>query len=183
MDTINIEAKGAIWVVKPDGQVFSGDHATKYKRVRNGIEQVFEAKFKGHKLAQCKTKSGYLEVAQRLGGIRVRMSVHRLIGMAFVKGYADGLTINHINGIKTDNRPENLEWVSLARNTQHQWEIGLVDLRGENNPGHKLTSKQVVYIRRLLQHGIPAHTLAVIAGVSSSTISLIRDGKRWSCII
>lgn len=108
------------------------------------------------------------------------MLVHRLVGMAFVPGYEDGLTINHINGIKTDNRPENLEWVSLARNTQHQWETGLVDLRGEGQPGHKLTSKQVVYIRRLLAQGVPAHTLAVIAGVSDSLMALIRDGKRWA---
>lgn len=69
--------------------------------------------------------------------------------------------------------------MSLARNSQHQWECGLVDLRGEAHPGAKLSSKQVVYIRRLLAHGVAAHTLAVIAGVSDSTIAFIRDGKRW----
>jgi hypothetical protein len=112
-------------------------------------------------------------------GKRVKHTLHRLIGMAFVPGYKEELTINHINGNKLDNRIENLEWVSLARNTQHQWETGLVDLRGEKQPGSKLTSKQVVYIRELLSKGIAAHTLAVIAGVSSSTIALIRDGERW----
>lgn len=121
----------------------------------------------------------HLCVAAMKHGKRVKHTLHRLIGIAFVSGYRDDLTINHINGEKLDNRIENLEWVSLARNTQHQWETGLVDLRGEKNPGSKLTSKQVIYIRELLAKGIAAHTLAVIAGVSSSTIDMIRDGKRW----
>ena len=98
--------------------------------------------------------------------------------MAFVSGYSDNLTINHINGIKTDNHINHLEWVSLARNTQHQWETGLVNLRGENNLHHKLTSKQVVHIRKLLAGGAPAYSLSVIAGVSDSLIYLIRDNRR-----
>lgn len=113
------------------------------------------------------------------GGKRIKHLLHRLVAMAFVQGFQEGLTVNHIDGNKLNNSPENLEWVSLARNTQHQWESGLVDLRGEANPGAKLTSKRVIYIRRLLSQGIAAHTLAVVAGVSPSLIQLIADGKRW----
>jgi hypothetical protein len=172
--------KGIDWIVGGDGSISVGPHRIDQVRVRDGKEQRFSTNFKGGTLSPCKTKSGYLEVATSRNGKRVKELVHRLVGLAFVPGFESGLTINHINGIKTDNRPENLEWVSLARNTQHQWEIGLVDLRGEKQPGHKLTTKQVVYIRRLLSQGIPAHTLSVIAGVSSSLIDMIGRGKRWS---
>ena len=43
---------------------------------------------------------GYFEVASQHNGVRTKELVHRLIGMMFVHGYAEGLTINHINGIK-----------------------------------------------------------------------------------
>lgn len=175
-----VEAKGLKWIVCRDGTIKTPAHTSTYTRTRGGQEQTLTSSFRERVISPYLTRNGYLEVTARKSGERVKALVHRLVGMAFVPGYEGDLTINHINGIKTDNRPENLEWVSLARNTQHQWETGLVDLRGENQPGHKLTSKQVVYIRRLLAQGTPAHTLAVIAGVSPSLIALIRDGNRWA---
>jgi len=150
-----------------------------YSRTRGGKTQELSASFPERTLAPYTTKGGYLEVAATKNGKRIKHTLHRLVAMAFVSGYSDGLTVNHIDGDKANNRPENLEWVSLARNSEHQWETGLVDLRGEKQPGSKLTSKRVIYIRRLLSQGVPAHTLAVIAGVSSSAIEKIRDGLTW----
>ena len=180
MTEMIVVSKGCQWVVHADGTIEAPPHTTTYTRTRRGEGQTFTCEFGRRRLSPYKGRRGYLEVAAQKGGIRVKETVHRLVGMAFVPGYAEGLTINHINGVKTDNRPENLEWVSRARNTRHQWETGLVDLRGERAPGSKLTSKQVVYIRKLLSRGVPAHTLAVIADVSPSTIAFIRDGKRWA---
>lgn len=174
-----VEQKGIKWLVSRDGKIKSVDHETNYTRVRNGKKQVFTSKFKGKDLAQVKTKNGYLEVSSMKHGRRVRCLVHRLIGLAYVPGFEEGLTINHKDGNKTNNAPENLEWVSLKRNTEHQWEFGLVNLRGENAPSSKLTSKQVVYIRRLLASGVPAHTLAIISGMSQAEVAFIRDGERW----
>lgn len=174
-----VDSKGLTWLVGSDGTIGTPPHTSEYTRVRGGKSQTFVASFKGGELSPCVGKHGYLEVAAKKQGKRVKELVHRLVGMAFVPGYQEGLTINHINGSKLDNRPENLEWVSLARNTQHAWESALVDLRGERQPGSKLTTKRVVYIRRLLAQGVSAHTLAIVAGVSQSLIALIRDGSRW----
>jgi hypothetical protein len=176
---IEVESKGLRWFVSSDGDIKTPAHQHTYRRIRGGVEQTMTALFPERPLSPYVTKSGYLEVAAMKEGKRIKESVHRLVAIAFVPGYKDFLSVNHIDGVKTNNRPENLEWVSLARNTQHQWETGLVDLRGEKQPGSKLTSKQVVYIRRLLSQGISAHTLAIVAGVSQSTIAMIRDGKRW----
>jgi hypothetical protein len=174
-----VASKEMKWLVGSDGSIKTPAHTYEYTRVRKGQTQTFSSSYKERTLAQCKTKSGYLEVSAKKNNKRVKHLVHRLIGMAFVPGYCANLTINHIDGNKLNNDPSNLEWVSFARNTQHQWEIGLVNLRGEKAPLHKLTSKRVVYIRRLLAAGIPAHTLAIVAGVSPSTIAGIQTGKKW----
>jgi hypothetical protein len=182
METKLINLKGKDWLVQRDGTIFSPEKTTEVTRTRNGVEQRYSHSTPQKQIAPWKTKSGYLEVSIKHGDKRTKALVHRLVGLAFVPGYEEHLSINHINGIKTDNRPENLEWVTLAENTKHQWRTGLVDLRGDNHPNKKLNGKQVVYIRRLLRQGIPAHQLAVIAGVSSSTIALIQKNQRWSSL-
>lgn len=53
------------------------------------------------------------------------MLVARLVGLAWCEGFADGMTINHINGNSLDNRADNLEWVSIAENIQKGFATGL----------------------------------------------------------
>lgn len=127
-------------------------------------------------------RNGYSTIAVQINGKRKKFLVHRLVARAFVPGYEPHLTVNHINGIKTDNRHENLEWCTLATNTQKQWETGLVDLRADSNPQRKLHSGQVRIIRRLLRSGVSRGDLATLTGVSYSTITLIENGERWSSI-
>lgn len=179
---VEVEAKGRKWIVSSLGNVKAPSQTVNVTRIRNGRMQTFTSFQPERKLSPSLGNHGYLEVSIQINGKRNRETVHRLVGFGFVNGYSEGLTINHINGIKTDNRPENLEWVDLARNTQLQWETGLVNLRGENAPCHKLTSKRVVYIRKLLQQGINPHTLSIVAGVSPELIYFIRDGKRWASV-
>lgn len=158
-------------------------------RVRSASRSIYIQRGKGFisnvapkVISQCVANNGYLEVAIRVGGIRKKYAVHRLVALAFCDGWEEGLTVNHINGIKTDNRPENLEWVSISRNSQHQWQIGLADLRGENQPNHKLTSKRVVYIRKLLSAGVSPNTIAIVADISPAIIYRIQKGKAWKHI-
>ena len=49
----------------------------------------------------------------------------RVIAMTWVDGYEEGMTVNHKNGNRFDNRAENLEWLSLADNIRHGFETGL----------------------------------------------------------
>lgn len=123
---------------------------------------------------------GYPEIAIQINGKRKKFSVHRLVARAFVEGYAPDLTVNHIDGNKTNNNASNLEWVTLSRNTQHQWEIGLVDLRGDNNPQRKLSSGKVRIIRDLIKLGATPNQLGVLLDLSPSLIYMIRDGVRWN---
>lgn len=175
------------WVVVPNHEFFEVTSCGRIRSVPRTSTVIRSGKSwqwtrKPKILSPCVEKNGYLQIASQHNGIRKKYLVHRLVGFAHVSGYEPGLTINHVNGNKLDNRAENLEWVSLSANTEHQWATGLVNLRGDNHPAKKLSSRQVVYIRRLAKKGISCHSLAVIAGVSNSIISLIIQGKRWNSV-
>lgn len=61
--------------------------------------------------------AGYLVVCLRKNNESVRFRVHRLVAQAFVEG--NGTDVNHINGVKTDNSADNLEWCSRSENVKH----------------------------------------------------------------
>jgi hypothetical protein len=99
-------------------------------------------------------------------------SVHRLVAAAFIGPCPDGLQVNHKNGKKPDNRPENLEYVTPRENTRHGFRNGLSRVkRGAESPGAKLTAFQVDWMRRIYRHGeLTQEELAAPFGVSERTV-------------
>ena len=162
------------------GRVRSVDRVSQvYGRLKNGkMQGAFTQKRPGRLLSPCITKSGYLECAFMVDGVRKKLAVHRLVGFAFVDGYFEGASIDHINGNKTDNRKENLEWVTLSENTRRQWASGLVDLRGELAAGSKITNTQAHAVKMLADHGFMVSEIAEWFGISTSLIYKIKHGKR-----
>lgn len=82
----------------------------------------------------------------------------------------------HENGIRTDNRPENLSWKTPAGNQADRWRHGTM-CEGEKNTSAKLTDDDVREIRKLGH--LTLKLIAEMYGVHLTTIHAVRTGRYW----
>ena len=69
--------------------------------------------------------SGYLVTSTRINGKTTKLEVHSLICEAYHGPRPEGYQCNHKDLDKTNNHPDNLEWVSQADNMKHAWANGV----------------------------------------------------------
>ena len=67
---------------------------------------------------------GYLQAHLSKDGKTAMLRVHRLVAKVFIPNPECKPEVNHINGDKTDNRVENLEWCTPSENVRHSYESG-----------------------------------------------------------
>ena len=77
-------------------------------------------------LKTAKNNGGYLYSTPCKNGFAKKITIHRLIATHFIPNPENKPCINHKNGIKTDNRIENLEWVTYLENYIHAKKNGLI---------------------------------------------------------
>ena len=102
--------------------------------------------------------------------------VHRLVAEKYVPNPNNYPQVNHIDGDKTNNRADNLEWVSNDANRRHAVANGL-QVHGEACPWAKLTKENVEYIREHKE--LTSKQLAEMFNVSDSTVRSARRGDSW----
>lgn len=107
-----------------------------------------------------------------------KISTHRFVWKYFNGNIPNGLEINHKNGIKTDNRLENLELVTRAQNLRHARELGLLKNHSRGS-GSKLSITDIELIRDL-RGVVRQRSLAFAYDVTTSCISRIQTNKRWA---
>lgn len=151
-------------------------------------------------------RNGYYVVNLHANARCKMLLVHRLVAETFIPNLYTKEQVNHKNGIKLDNRLENLEWTTPKENTHHAIRTGLshpkestirvwrekrkymIDClqrrstfrpKGELNPNAKLTREDVSDIRQKFSQGYSIHDLQNMYTIARQTVENILNNKRW----
>jgi hypothetical protein len=114
MDEIWKDIKGfeGFYQVSNFGRIRGIDRAIRY---RHGRERIWKGKIKKPTV----TQKGYLKVNLFNGEKNVTREVQRIVAETFIENPLNKEQVNHIDGNKTNNNVENLEWVTPKENTFH----------------------------------------------------------------
>ncbi len=130
----------------------------------------------GRFLPQHFNKAGYRQTHVLINGKYKTVRVHRLIALAFIPNPLNLPCVNHLNGEKDDNRPENLEWATHEQNCKHARDTGL-------NPSRVETPLWTYNIRtRELRFFESAHAAARYTGKSRSSFSAALSRPNCRCV-
>ena len=138
----------------------------------------------GSTLKPQKYSNGYQYVNLSRSGVKERRIVHRAVAESFIGPCPPGHQVNHINGIKYDNRAINLEWVTPTENIRHAMKHGLTKINGEQNANAKLTDCSVWHIRK--QYAAGEATLQELAdrfGVCRSVVGRVVRQATWRHVV
>lgn len=124
---------------------------------------------------------GYLRVNLYHNKNNKKVSVHRLVAIAFIDNPDNLPEVNHKDGDKTNNNVDNLEWVTSSMNDYHAYLIGIKTAKhGDESHLAKYKRKNVIYACELMESG--EYTLPEISKMTSIDIAMlycIRNRKSW----
>ena len=141
---------------------------------------------RGHVLSGYTDKNGYKCISPNPRAKVKAFKVHRKVVEAFCGPIPEGMQVNHKNGIKDDNRLENLEVVTPGENILHSFRVlgrkppVFPRKKGEDHYKARLTENDVREIRRLaLERRMTQARIAEIYSIPQSNVSAIHLRKSW----
>lgn len=116
-------AENEKWIPGMEGH-YTADMSGEVYSYKSGSKKRMQGAL-SYRIIRGEKKDMYRQLCITFDGSSFTTYVHRLVAKTFLEDFKEELTINHINGDKMDNRPENLECISASENTKHAWETGL----------------------------------------------------------
>jgi hypothetical protein len=146
--------------------------------------EVMSMNYKKSKLPGLMTfqiRRGYASIWACKKGFKAKwLTVHALVAHHFIGPRPDGMAINHKDGVKTNNRVDNLEYCTHSENSKHSFTTGAQCNKGIQHSQAKLDDEKVRKIREAAT--IPGYSRTDLAreyGVSESTITYVVRRQRW----
>ncbi len=144
-------------------------------RLRGNLRKTMPEKI----ISPCIGANGYWTITYRTNGAKRRCLVHRLVALAFVPGWFPEATVDHLDGNRLNNHPENLEWVTRSENSKRQNRDGRGVPKGEKHPSAKISDAEVERMLSLRKNkGLSYSKLAKEFNVSTSLAAKIVTGLR-----
>jgi len=120
--------------------------------------------------------NGYKFFAIHVDGKMKNIYVHSTVAKLFCKGRRKGRQVNHIDGDKTNNRADNLQWVTAKDNMRHAVRMGL-HRKGKHKSDEEI---QAMYLER---DQYSQNRLAIRHDMSRTCVNMILNGKRRASAI
>jgi hypothetical protein len=155
-------------------------HDSHYTITKSG--DVFSYRIKRRKLKTRITPQGYVTVSIFKNNKVYSHFIHRLLAVYFLN-IKPNQQVNHKNGIKTDNRLENLECVTPSQNILHAYRTGLKSNKGMKHPMRKITEDIVRAIRSEYKvtgyNKTNSKELSERYGIHNDSVTRIAKRKLW----
>lgn len=160
----NIQGFDDVFYISNIGRIKSASRELTYpSRCGNPVTRMTKEKM----LVLRPTRYGYIQTNLAHNGVNTMWFVHRLVAIAFIPNPYNFPHVNHIDGDKTNNSVENLEWITPKENIAHAISTGLLK-RGANSKCAKLTWEEVRHIRNNTK--LTRQELALLYEVNVTTI-------------
>lgn len=176
---------GEVWKDIPDYEgIYQASTLGRIKSLEKTLKSRFGfRKMKGKILKVNEKPNGYCYVILQDNLNTKTFRLHKLIALTFIPNPENKPQLNHINGIKTDNSVDNLEWCTAKENTNHSILNKLRNQLVAKSHFSKLAENDVLDIRYLYDKGRKdIKELANIYEVREETIRLIIKRKTWKHI-
>ena len=158
---------------------FPGYEVSSQARVKILARRNLQGAMRRERILKTDYTDGYQLVRLACDGVKHAKTVHSLVLTAFSGPRPEGQETRHLNGVRDDNRAENLQWGTIRENRIDQKHHGR-GIQGARNPKAKFVAGDVERVKDLRRFGNSQQRIGGWLGIEQTHVSKILRGKHWT---